>query len=174
MSTHDDLLVYAETDSPLGRLLVAATGKGVCRLAFELEGFETVLDQLEQKTGLEPKPTLSPVLKDALTQLQEYFAGARKEFTVPLDYALMKGFRGQIQYLLPTIAWGETVTYGQLAARAGKPGAARAVGSACADNPIPLFLPCHRVVRSDGTTGNYLAGPGAKQLLLQLEGRNEG
>jgi methylated-DNA-[protein]-cysteine S-methyltransferase len=111
-----------------------------------------------------------PARLDAVArQLDEYFAGRRQRFDLPLDWRLSAGFRRTVLHRLPEIPYGETATYAALAAMAGRPRAIRAVGSACATNPLPVVVPCHRVVRSDGTVGGYLGGVEAKAALLALE-----
>ena len=104
-----------------------------------------------------------------MRQLSEYFAGQRQSFELPLDFRLSSGFRRQVLAHLPEIGYGHTESYAQVAAATGNPRAVRAVGSACATNPIPVVVPCHRVVRSDGTSGGYRGGPEAKKSLLALE-----
>ena len=162
-----DVAVH-ELDSPVGRLLLAATPEGLVRVAFEREGFDEVLGQLADTVS--PRILRSPArLQQAETQLGEYFAGQRRDFALPLDRRLSTGFRGQIQKLLPRIGYGSTVSYRELAELAGRPTAVRAVGTACATNPLPLVVPCHRVLRSDGSLGGYLGGLEAKTALLELE-----
>ena len=102
-------------------------------------------------------------------QLDEYFAGRRREFDLPIDLQLAHGFRRTVLEHLLDIAYGTTASYASVAAASGSPAAARAVGSACAHNPLPLVVPCHRVVRSDGTIGQYGGGTEAKHALLALE-----
>ena len=108
---------------------------------------------------------LDPVVR----QLDEYFAGGRRAFDVPLDFRLARGFRLSVLEHLPEIAYGRTESYAQVAAAAGSPKAVRAVGTACALNPLPVVVPCHRVVRSDGSYGQYAGGEEAKRLLLTME-----
>jgi methylated-DNA-[protein]-cysteine S-methyltransferase len=109
-------------------------------------------------------------LDDAATEIEEYFTGRRTGFDLPLDYALSSGFRQLVQRHLPHIAYGHTQTYKDVAAIVGNPKAVRAVGSACATNPLPVVVPCHRVLRTDGTLGGYIGGLAAKTALLTLEG----
>src|SRR5690606_33051107 len=108
-------------------------------------------------------------LDGAARELDEYFEGRRRSFDLPLDLRLSTGFRREVVNHLPSIGYGRTESYAQVAAAAGHPRAVRAVGSACATNPLPVVVPCHRVVRSDGTLGGYLGGPEAKTALLALE-----
>ncbi|MGM1309600.1 methylated-DNA--[protein]-cysteine S-methyltransferase [Corynebacterium striatum] len=161
-------VTYRYVDSPVGELLVAATEWGVVYLAFACEDFAKVLARLNDKIGPVSKGT-SPGLTLAVTQLAEYFAGARRTFSVPIDESLTSGFRQCVQRLLSDIPYGATSTYAQLADAAANPKAVRAVGSACARNPVPIIVPCHRVLRSDGSLGGYRGGVAAKELLLRLE-----
>jgi methylated-DNA-[protein]-cysteine S-methyltransferase len=108
-------------------------------------------------------------LDTVAAEVDEYLAGRRREFDVPLDLRLARGFRRIVLERLREIGYGDTATYTAVAAAAGSPKAVRAVGSACANNPVPIVVPCHRVLRSDGTLGQYLAGTGTKQRLLALE-----
>src|SRR5699024_11496613 len=114
-----------------------------------------------------PRP--AGILDEADAQISQYLAGGRREFDLPLDTRLATGFRGQVQRHLADIAYGRTATYGQLAADLDRPGAVRAVGTACATNPLPLVWPCHRVLRSDGGLGGYRGRVEAKQRLLAME-----
>lgn len=161
-------IAYRTLDSPVGPLLLAATPAGLVRVAFDREGFDTVLQTLATKVS--PRILEAPGRLDAVaTQLDEYFAGTRRSFDVPLDYALSSGFRQTVQHYLPHIAYGRTQTYKEVAAHVGNPAAVRAVGTACATNPLPVVVPCHRVLRTDGGLGGYLGGLDAKTTLLTLE-----
>ena len=161
-------VAYRTVDTSIGRLLVAATRRGLVRVAFELEGFDTVLEQLA--TRLSPRILAAPGrLDDTAREIDEYFDGRRTRFDLPLDRALSTGFRRTVQGLLPDIAYGRTASYGELAALAGNPKAVRAVGTACATNPLPVVVPCHRVLRADGSLGGYAGGPEVKAALLALE-----
>ena len=161
-------VTYRYVDSPVGELLVAATERGVVYLAFACEESAEVLALLNNKIGPATMGT-SPVLTLAAAQLDEYFAGARRTFSVPIDESLTSGFRQRVQRLLTDIPYGATTTYAQLADAAANPKAVRAVGSACARNPVPIIVPCHRVLRSDGSLGGYRGGVEAKEMLLRLE-----
>jgi methylated-DNA-[protein]-cysteine S-methyltransferase len=159
---------YRTIDTPIGTLLLAATEHGLVRVAFALEGHELVLERLA--SVISPRILHAPHRLDAATrQLDEYFAGTRTRFDLPLDWRLAKGFRLSVIQQLPTIEYGHTASYAELAAAAGNPRAVRAVGTACATNPLPIVVPCHRVVRSDGTIGQYLGGTPVKVTLLELE-----
>lgn len=161
-------VAYTTTDSPVGPLLLAATERGLVRIAYEREGFEHVLETLS--TRVSPRVLRAPTRLDAAArQLQEYFAGARTRFDLPLDHALSGGFRLAVQRQLLHIGYGRTQSYRDVAALVGNPAAGRAVGTACATNPLPIVVPCHRVVRSDGGLGGYVGGLDAKTTLLALE-----
>jgi methylated-DNA-[protein]-cysteine S-methyltransferase len=163
-------VAYTTVDSPLGPLLLAATPKGLVRVAYEREGHDRVLDTLAQR--LSPRVLRAPRRLDAAArELDQYFGRQRRAFEVPLDLSLSKSFRQLVQRHLPEIGYGQTRTYRQVAELVGNPSAVRAVGTACATNPLPLVLPCHRVVRADGTPGGYIGGTAAKTALLDLEAR---
>lgn len=159
---------YVVHDSPVGRLLLAATPAGVVRVAFEAGNQGQVLQELATK--ISPRVLESPGMFDSVrTQLDEYFAGTRTRFDLDVDRQLSHGFRRQVVTHLSEIPYGSTESYAQVAAALENPKAVRAVGSACATNPIPIIVPCHRVLRSDGSLGGYLGGLHAKTLLLDLE-----
>ena len=161
-------VTYRVVDSPVGRLLVAAGESGVLRVAFEVQGHADALADLAARVSprvLEGGSRLDPVLRE----LDEYFTGARRAFDVPVDLRLARGFRRAVVAALPQVGYGATASYAQVAAATGRPAAVRAVGTACALNPVPVLIPCHRVVRSDGTPGRYAGGEHAKCLLLDLE-----
>src|SRR5215472_15355162 len=161
-------VAYTMLDSPVGSLLVAATPAGLVRVAYEREGHDRVLETLARR--LSPRVLRAPKRLDAAArQLEEYFHGQRRAFDLPLDLSLSRSFRQLVQRHLPAIGYGQTRTYQQVATLVGNPKAVRAVGTACATNPLPVVLPCHRVVRADGTPGGYIGGPVAKQALLTLE-----
>ena len=161
-------VAYTTVDSPVGPLLLAATPQGLVRVAYDIEDHDRVLDTLAQR--LSPRVLRAPRrLEAAARELDEYFGGRRQAFDLPLDLSLSRGFRQLVQQHLPEIGYGQTRTYGQVAALVGNPRAVRAVGTACATNPLPVVLPCHRVLRTDGTPGGYVGGPAAKTKLLNLE-----
>lgn len=161
-------VAYRTIDTPIGGLLVAATEDGVVRVAFECEGYDDVLATLAERVS--PRILRAPARLDgAARELDEYFAGRRRRFGIDLDMRLSHGFRRRVLVELTHIAYGATASYAVVADAAGSPRAVRAVGSACATNPLPIVVPCHRVVRSDGTMGGYLAGLDAKRTLLELE-----
>lgn len=161
-------IAYRTVDSPLGRLLLAGTDVGVVRVAFASEGHDEVLADLSAR--LSPRVLEAPRRLDAAaTAVEAYLAGRSRRVDVPVDLRLLGGYRREVVEALPAIGYGRTATYAELAERTGRPRAVRAVGSACANNPVPLVLPCHRVVRSDGSEGGYRGGAEAKHLLLSLE-----
>ena len=161
-------VAYRTLDSPVGRLLLAATPEGLVRVAFETEDVDSVLSELAAQVS--PRVLLAPDRLDAVaSELEEYFAGRRHAFDVRVDLRLARGFRRAVLERLTQVPYARTVSYAELAARAGSPRAVRAVGTACALNPVPLVVPCHRVVRSDGTSGGYRGGPDVKRRLLAME-----
>ena len=161
-------VAYRTLETPVGPLLLAATETGLVRVAFEREGFDAVLESLAQR--ISPRVLEAPRRLDAAAvELDEYFEGRRHSFDVPLDFALTSGFRRSVQTSLPGIDYGRTRSYKEIAELVGSPRAVRAVGTACATNPLPVVLPCHRVLRSDGGLGGYIGGLEAKTALLSLE-----
>jgi methylated-DNA-[protein]-cysteine S-methyltransferase len=161
-------IAYRTIDSPVGPLLLAATPRGLVRVAYDIEDHDRVLDTLADI--LSPRVLRAPGRLDAAAQeLEEYFAGRRHAFGLPLDMSLSRGFRLLVQQYLPSISYGQTRSYQQVAELVGHPKAVRAVGTACATNPLPVVVPCHRVLRGDGTPGGYVGGPAAKTTLLNLE-----
>jgi methylated-DNA-[protein]-cysteine S-methyltransferase len=159
---------YTTIDSPLGSLLLASTERGLVRVAFADEDHARVLETLSVR--ISPRILRHPARLDvAARQLDEYFAGRRRAFALDLDWRLSAGFRAIVLRQLPAIAYGHTASYAAVARLVGRPKAVRAVGTACAANPLPVVVPCHRVVRSDGSIGGYLGGPDAKAILLALE-----
>jgi len=159
---------YRTVDSPLGPLLLAATEKGLVRVAFSREDHDAVLAALA--SNVSPRILRAPRrLDEPARQLDEYFARKRRAFTVPVDLQLAHGFRRSVLLRLRDIPYGGTRSYAAVARAAGNPGAVRAAASACSHNPVPLVVPCHRVVRTDGGLGEYLGGAAAKRTLLSIE-----
>lgn len=162
-------IAYRTVDSALGPLLLAATPRGLLRVAFANEDRAGVLQDLAERVSprvLESPAALDPVAR----QLDEYLGGRRRGFDVALDWSLSQGFRRTVlEHLSLDVGYGQTASYGTLAGLSGSPKAVRAVGTACATNPIPIFVPCHRVIRSDGAMGSYRGGTAAKRILLDLE-----
>jgi methylated-DNA-[protein]-cysteine S-methyltransferase len=165
-----DLLdvAYRTLDTPVGPLLLAATPRGLVQVAYARQGHDAVLARLAGE--LSPRILHAPARLDPVArELDEYFTGRRREFTLPLDFALAHGFRRAVLAHLREIGYGQTESYAAVAAAAGSPAAVRAAGTACARNPLPVVVPCHRVVRSDGSIGQYAGGADAKRTLLDLE-----
>ncbi|WP_081710158.1 methylated-DNA--[protein]-cysteine S-methyltransferase [Arthrobacter sp. 35W] len=166
-------VAYRSVDTPVGPLLLAATAAGLVRVAYAVEDHGAVLELLAKT--ISPRVLKAPKRLDTVArELEEYFAGTRRVFDVPLDFRLATGFRLNVLAALPRIGYGHTASYAAVAELAGNPRAMRAVGTACAKNPLPVVVPCHRVVRSDGSQGGYLGGAVAKSLLLALEAGTRG
>ncbi|MFC3984808.1 methylated-DNA--[protein]-cysteine S-methyltransferase [Streptosporangium jomthongense] len=161
-------VAYTVVDSPVGRLLLAATPKGLVRVAYQNEDHDRVLETLASR--LSPRVLHAPRrLEAAAREIEEYFGRRRRTFDLPLDLSLSRGFRQLVQEHLPEIGYGRTLSYRQVAELVGSPKAVRAVGTACATNPLPVVVPCHRVLRADGSLGGYIGGLDAKTTLLNLE-----
>lgn len=159
---------YDVAESPVGPLLVAATERGLCRISFDPDP-ELELDRLAALAG--PRVLRSPsALSRARRQLDEYFGRRRTAFELDVDTKALPAFQQLVLEELARVPYGETATYGGLAARIGRPRAARAVGGALNRNPIPIVLPCHRVVGSTGRLVGYAGGLDRKRTLLALEG----
>jgi len=161
-------VAYTTIDSPLGKLLLAATPTGLVRVAYANEDHDKVLETLSEK--LSPRLLRAPKrLEMVAREIDEYFGKHRRTFDVKLDLSLSRGFRQLVQTHLPEIAYGQTRSYRDVAELVGNPRAVRAVGTACATNPLPIVVPCHRVLRTDGSLGGYIGGLEAKTALLSLE-----
>jgi methylated-DNA-[protein]-cysteine S-methyltransferase len=167
-------VAYASMDSPFGPLLLAATDRGVVKVALPSHGGkgvaeEEVLEELAQ--SISPRVLEWPKRLDpARRQLDAYFEGKLHHFEVPVDWRLAHGFTDKVLHVVARIPYGKTRSYGEVAGDAGNPRAFRAAGSACGSNPVPLIVPCHRVVQAGGKPGNYGGGPEMKRALLSLEG----
>lgn len=161
-------VVYTTVPSPVGPLLVATTARGIVRVAYEREDHDRVVTALAERVGPRVLRADEP-LAEAASQLEQYFAGELRRFDLPLDLRLAAGFRREVLDQLTRIDFGRTLSYAEVAMASGHPRAVRAVGTACARNPLPVVVPCHRVVRSDGSTGQYVGGTEAKTTLLALE-----
>lgn len=162
-------VAYASVDSRFGPLLVAATPRGLVRLALPGEPLDRMLEQLSAQVS--PRVLAAPSrLDEVRRQLEEYLAGRRERFELPIDWRLSSGFALRVRRATARIPYGRLVTYGQLAERAGNPRAVRATGTALGRNPIPIVVPCHRVVRTGGHLGGYGGGLPMKEALLRLEG----
>jgi methylated-DNA-[protein]-cysteine S-methyltransferase len=162
-------VAYATTDSPFGPVVLAATERGLVRLnlpAYDADEFLAKISTEISPAILEAPARLDPVRRE----LDAYFEGKLKRFTVPLDWQLIHGFQEKVLRVTYAIPYGETLSYGEVAADAGNPRAFRAAGTALGRNPLPLLVPCHRVLRAGGDPGNYGGGPEMKKALLKLEG----
>ncbi|MFH8219054.1 methylated-DNA--[protein]-cysteine S-methyltransferase [Streptomyces sp. NPDC018057] len=170
-------VVWAVADSAIGPLLLAATGEGLVNVVFHATGAvrDRALARLASRLGATPvEAPGSPLLAEAIRQLDAYFAGERRDFELPLDWSMLpgdSGFNGQVlRALAADVPFGSVVGYGDLAGRVGQPGAAQAVGVAMGSNPLPVVVPCHRVVERDGGIGGFGGGLETKRALLALEG----
>jgi methylated-DNA-[protein]-cysteine S-methyltransferase len=163
-------VAFERHDSPLGTILLGATPQGLVRVGLPAEGEDAVLVELARRVS--PRVLSAPrdTLTHARRQLEEYFAGSRRAFEVPLDWRLTGGFRCEVLRATALIPYGTTASYRDVATRAGRPAAVRAAGTALATNPLPIVVPCHRVVRTGGALGGYRGGIQAKAQLLGLEG----
>jgi methylated-DNA-[protein]-cysteine S-methyltransferase len=159
---------YASLDSPFGKLTVAATERGLVRLAFPEEDRDAVLERLASR--ISPRIVEAPGPLDSIRrELDEYFAGSRQQFELPLDWTLVGPFARRVLRAAGEIPYGSVLSYTQVAAEAGSPRGSRAAGNALGSNPIPIVVPCHRVLRSGGALGGYAGGLERKRWLLELE-----
>lgn len=162
-------VAYATMDSPFGELLLAATDRGIVKLALPNQDPDEALSRIA--ATISPRVLEEPQRLDrARRELDAYFEGKLTEFDVPVDWRLAKGFADRVLHQVARIPYGKTLSYGEVAAKAGNPRAFRAAGTACGINPVPLIVPCHRVIQSGGKPGNYGGGPEMKLRLLELEG----
>lgn len=164
-------VAYAVVDTPAGRLVAAQTPRGLVRLAYEDRngGLDLILEALAAR--LSPTIVEAPArLDDARRELDEYFAGRRRAFDLDIDWSLVGPFGRRVLRATAAIPFGSTRTYAEIAAAAGSPRGSRAAGNALGANPIPIVVPCHRVLRSGGGLGGYTGGLARKELLLGVEG----
>lgn len=162
-------VAYAEVDSPFGPLLVAATRRGLVRLAYPNEDRDDVLEELAGR--LSPRVLEAPArVDDVRRQLGDYFEQERQGFDIDVDFALTRGFFRKVLRATARIPYGQLSTYRAVATKAGSPRASRAAGNALGSNPIPIVVPCHRVIHSSGGLGGYTGGLERKEFLLELEG----
>ena len=163
-------VAYSTVDSPLGPLMVAATPRGVVRVSYsQFRDDDAVLADLARRVS--PRVLEAPARLDgARRELDEYFAGRRTEFDLPIDWALTTGFTTKVLRATAAVAFGQTTTYAEVAGAAGSPRAMRAAGNSLGSNPIPIVVPCHRVLRTGGALGGYTGGVERKEFLLRLEG----
>jgi methylated-DNA-[protein]-cysteine S-methyltransferase len=162
-------VAYGSLDSPLGELTAFVTPDGLVRLSYPDEPIERQLEELA--TAVSPRILAAPARTDAVRrQLDEYFAGVRHAFDVPIDWRLLRGFRKSVLQATAAIPFGSVSSYREIATAAGSPNAYRAAGNALGSNPIPIVVPCHRVLHSGGGLGGYTGGIKRKRYLLGLEG----
>ena len=163
-------VAYTTVDSPFGQLFVAATPKGLVRLAYPGER-----DPVEElATRISPRVLEAPArLDEVRRELDEYFEGERRRFDFSIDWRLISGFATRVLRATAKVPYGRLITYREVARRAGSPNAYRAAGNALGSNPIPIVVPCHRIVREGGGLGGYTGGLDRKELLLRLEGARE-
>ncbi len=161
-------VAYDLVDTPIGTLLIAATDRGLCRIAYDADA-EQEVEHLARSFGVRVLRSASPI-DPARRQLDEYFEGQRQRFELPLDIDSLAEFNRRVLDELARVPYGEVVTYGELAARSARPRAARAVGTVMNRNPLPIVLPCHRVIGSTGKLVGYGGGLERKEALLRLEG----
>ena len=162
-------VAYATLDSPVGTLLLATTPKGLVRLAYLNDDEATVLEELSDKVS--PRILAAPRrLDEPRRELDQYFAGRRREFQIPLDWRLTRGFTRRVLQATANVPYGVTTTYKQVATEAGNGLAFRAAGNALGSNPIPIVVPCHRILHSGGGLGGYTGGVERKRVLLDVEG----
>ncbi|MFF5493120.1 methylated-DNA--[protein]-cysteine S-methyltransferase [Streptomyces aquilus] len=171
---NEQQVVWAVVGTDIGPLLLAATHAGLVNVVFHATDpvRDKALDRLASRLGGEPvEAPGSPLLAEPIRQVEAYFAGRRRDFELPLDWSLISGFNRQVlRELAAGVPYGSVVGYGDLAGRVGQPGAAQAVGVAMGSNPLPVVVPCHRVVESDGGIGGFGGGLETKRKLLALEG----
>jgi methylated-DNA-[protein]-cysteine S-methyltransferase len=160
---------YGSSDSPFGTLLLAATKRGLVRLAFPEEDLDSMLEGLARR--ISPRIVEAPAALDPVQrELEEYFSGRRRGFELPLDWGLVGSFGRRVLKVTAEIPYGGVLSYAEVAADAGSPRGSRAAGNALGANPIPIVIPCHRVLRSGGALGGYGGGLERKRWLLELEG----
>ncbi|MEW2132321.1 methylated-DNA--[protein]-cysteine S-methyltransferase [Streptomyces sp. NPDC005435] len=167
-------VVWTVVDTGIGPLMLAATREGLVNVVFHATDAtcERVRERLTARLGAEPvEAPDAPLLVEAIRQVEAYLAGGRRDFDLPLDWSLISGFNREVlRELASGVPYGTVVGYGDLAGRVGQPGGAQAVGAAMGANPLPVVVPCHRVVESDGGIGGFGGGLETKRQLLALEG----
>jgi methylated-DNA-[protein]-cysteine S-methyltransferase len=163
-------VAYSTVDSPLGPLMVAATPRGLVRVSYsQFRDDDAVLADLARRVS--PRVLEAPARLDgARRELDEYFEGRRTEFDLPIDWALTRGFTTEVLRATAAVGFGQTITYAEVAGAAGSPRAVRAAGNSLGSNPMPIVVPCHRVLRTGGALGGYTGGVERKEFLLRLEG----
>jgi methylated-DNA-[protein]-cysteine S-methyltransferase len=166
------ILEWDVIDSPIGALLVAATESGTCSIAWDVDDPEERAADLAERIAAVPRRSQSGSVSVTVGQLEEWFNGQRKEFDLALQPDPRQGdrFAARVLAVTAAIPRGTTLTYGEVAAAAGSPGGSRAAGNALGANPIPIVIPCHRVIAAGGRLGGFGGGPERKLKLLEIEG----
>ncbi|MBA2579359.1 MAG: methylated-DNA--[protein]-cysteine S-methyltransferase [Thermoleophilaceae bacterium] len=162
-------VAFERHDSPLGSILIGATHEGLVRIGLPTEDEDEVLAELARRISVRVLGAPRGSVTEARRQLDEYFDGRRTSFALPLDWQLTRGFRRDVLRATAQIPYGRTASYREVATQAGRPAAVRAAGTALATNPLPIVVPCHRVLRTGGAIGSYRGGAEAKARLLDLE-----
>lgn len=164
-------IALARVDSPLGTLVALGTERGLLMLSYSDESLDARLERVAARVS--PRILEAPArLDDARRELDEYFSGARRGFDLPIDWSLITGYARAVLEATSAIPYGGAMSYGEVSAAAGNPRGARATGNALGSNPIPIVIPCHRVLRSGGAIGGYTGGLDRKRFLLELERRD--
>jgi methylated-DNA-[protein]-cysteine S-methyltransferase len=162
-------VAYGVADSPLGPLTVMVTARGLVRLSYPGESTDAQIGEVAER--ISPRILEAPERTDGVRrQLDEYFAGSRHDFDLPIDWGLVRGFAGAVLRATARIPFGSVSSYREVAAEAGSPNAYRAAGNALGSNPVPIVVPCHRVLHAGGGMGGYTGGLDRKRYLLRLEG----
>jgi len=166
-------IAYAPVDSPMGELTVFVTPRGLVRLSYPNESMAATFDELTERVS--PRILRNPAATDGVRrELDSYFDGRLHSFTAAIDWSLVHGFARGVLAATARVPWGSVTTYRDMATEAGSPRAARAAGNALGSNPIPIVVPCHRVLHADGGLGGYSGGLDRKRFLLRLEGVSPG
>jgi methylated-DNA-[protein]-cysteine S-methyltransferase len=160
---------YGRVESPVGPLFVAASDRGLCEIGYGSNEPESKFQEHLRQRGFRPVADANAI-QDIAKQLHEYFGGQRNRFDVPLDFSGISPFTQTVLSATANVGYGQLMTYRDIAVEVGRPGASRAVGNALGRNPIPVIVPCHRIVRSDNSLGGYTGGIEIKERLLSLEG----
>lgn len=166
------MIRWTEFETPFGPTFAAATSRGVLRLEWGVGKADERAEELREEFPLWGVEEVPEALETVVVEIQEYFRGDRRSFGVTPDLTGLTPFQQEVLEALSHVPFGERVTYGELARRIDRPKASRAVGNALGRNPVPIIVPCHRVVRTDGDLGGYTAGTGYKEQLLELESRS--
>lgn len=168
------MIRWSDVETPFGPTFLAASARGLVRLEWGVEDPEASVEELRESFPLWGVERDREALEEAAREIGEYFAGNRRAFDLSVDLTGSTPFQRSVLEEVREVPYGATVTYGELAESLDRPGAGRAVGNALGQNPVPIVIPCHRVVRADGSVGGYTAGSGYKEQLLELEACRDG